>query len=410
AKFDRAKFWEEFKKASFILTTTLLLTLLFTGCDNNKSKADFVITSDTNVSKVPGLSKYVTQEEVDSFAFRYWGIDSNYTKDIKPNLIPLRNLLKQKDTKKVLSYIKDNNLSIDITIQDGTTPLMYSSFYNDLNTSKELIKLGANIRAKDSYKLSPLAYAVENNSTLTAKLLLDSGVKFDELGYIQQYINSPLYGEIINIIVDGDNIEIIYENNWIKNIDAKYPSDAFIYIVSRNYIELAKMVLESGYKPQRLKEYPSGISELYIDDNSSIYYSVYSRLDNIPNHEPMLDLLLKYNVYGNELTKEQLKKAYDRCYKNYIDFLKTEKEFKSGKITLSMDPKLSLYRTIKYHKKHCSDNNSTFKGIKELLAWANDYEKNYNISGFLRANIDNPEKVIYKNSNNKINNKTTNKE
>ena len=45
--------------------------------------------------------------------------------------------------------------------------------------------MGANAHTQDNYKLSPLAYAIENNSTKTAKLLLDSGVKFDEVKAVQ---------------------------------------------------------------------------------------------------------------------------------------------------------------------------------------------------------------------------------
>ncbi|PSM51661.1 hypothetical protein CRN67_05890, partial [Campylobacter blaseri] len=164
---------------------------------------------------------------------------------------------------------------------------------------------------------------------------------------------------------------------------------------------------ESGYIPQRL-ERKSGIQGLHrIEEDLPIRHSVYAILDNIPNHEPMLDLLLKYNVYGGELTKEQLKMAYDRCYDDYLYFLNTEKEFKSGKITLTINEQKSLNGTLSSYIKHCSDGNSTFKSVKEFLAWANSYEMDYYLYSILGR--DNPEKVIYKNSN-KINNKSTNKE
>jgi len=58
--------------------------------------------------------------------------------------------------------------------------------------------MGANARAKDNYKLSPLAYAIENNSTKTAKLLFDSGVKFDEVKAVQWYRKTPFYYNIEN--------------------------------------------------------------------------------------------------------------------------------------------------------------------------------------------------------------------
>ncbi len=76
----------------------------------------FTVTSDTNVSKVPGLSKYVTQEEVESFAFRYWDIDYNSNpKNIfkEPAIdVELKRLLKSKQTDEILKFMKDNNLSV----------------------------------------------------------------------------------------------------------------------------------------------------------------------------------------------------------------------------------------------------------------------------------------------------------
>ena len=35
----------------------------------------FVVTADTKIIPGSELSKYVTQEEIDDFAFRYWDID-----------------------------------------------------------------------------------------------------------------------------------------------------------------------------------------------------------------------------------------------------------------------------------------------------------------------------------------------
>ncbi|WP_281530364.1 ankyrin repeat domain-containing protein [Campylobacter hominis] len=89
--------------------------------------------------------------------------------------------------------MKDNNISVDYRLYGGVTPLMYASFYDDDKTSKELLNLGANPNLKDSYNLSPLAYAIENNSTKTFKLLLDNGAIFDEDMIVQNYLTIPCY-------------------------------------------------------------------------------------------------------------------------------------------------------------------------------------------------------------------------
>ena len=147
------------------------------------SPARYVVTADTKIIPGSELSKYVTQEEIDDFAFRYWDID----KQIKDDAFAenFRKLLKSKQTDQILKFMQDNNISVDSPLIDGVTPLMYASFYDDEATAKRLIDMGANAHAQDNYKLSPLAYAIENNSTKTAKLLLDSGVKFDEVKAVQ---------------------------------------------------------------------------------------------------------------------------------------------------------------------------------------------------------------------------------
>ena len=121
----------------------------------------FVVTADTKIIPGSELSKYVTQEEIDDFAFRYWDID----KQIKDDAFAenFRKLLKSKQTDQILKFMQDNNISIDSPLIDGVTPLMYASFYDDEVTAKRLIDMGANAHAKDNYKLSPLAYAIDKD-------------------------------------------------------------------------------------------------------------------------------------------------------------------------------------------------------------------------------------------------------
>ena len=344
---------------SFIIITLILVAFIVYNKFKLSQNSHFTVTVDTVIKPGSEISKYVTQEEVDSFALRYWDIDNNYTKFVNPIAIPLRDALKKKDTNKVLSYLKDNNLSVDIEIEDGTTPLMYSSFYNDLNTTKELIKLGADIHKKDKYKLNSMAYAISMGNIDIVKILFNSGVKFEEAPITQGYILSPIYSNIDKLVISGNDIKIVYKYNWIqKDYDTpKGYGYMFEDVVFKNWIELAKFILESGYKPYSYFtigdtiKYGYSIDDLFtkedIDDlmilakqskrdmfdyNLSMdelrySHSLYKRLENIPNFEPMLDLLLEHNVSGQP-SKELMKIEYDRCYENYkyyisdyIDFL-----------------------------------------------------------------------------------------
>ena len=390
----------------------------------------FVVTADTKIIPGSELSKYVTQEEIDDFAFRYWDID----KQIKDDAFAenFRKLLKSKQTDQILKFMQDNNISIDSPLIDGVTPLMYASFYDDEVTAKRLIDMGANAHAKDNYKLSPLAYAIENNSTKTAKLLLDGGVKFDEVKAVQYYIDPPFYNNIEKLIIDEDDVKIIFEDNYQVNKESKDADEPMGYIVSHSYVEMAELALASGYKP-KVRNRPSSFPGLR-DGSSPFKYSYYAVLDTIPNYEPMLKLLLKYDVVGQP-TKEELKKAYEECYKkrkgwidykeNYIykmnkgideegearlrknkkyEHLCTECLYHEGLLQYKpkpIDPKRikRFDNQINFHSHFCPDENATFKDIRAFIKWANEMEKQDGIKSAIGRAKKGMAQVIYIDSN-----------
>ena len=390
----------------------------------------FVVTADTKIIPGSELSKYVTQEEIDDFAFRYWDID----KQIKDDAFAenFRKLLKSKQTDQILKFMQDNNISIDSPLIDGVTPLMYASFYDDEATAKRLIDMGANAHAQDNYKLSPLAYAIENNSTKTAKLLLDSGVKFEEVKAVQGYRKTPFYHHIEKLIIDGDDVEIVFRDNYQVNKESKDAEGPMEYIVWHNYVEMADIVLASGYKP-KLDDHPDTFFHGLRDD-SEFMRSLYISLDSHPNYEPMLELLLKYDVVGQP-TKEELKKAYEECYKkrkgwidykeNYIykmnkgideegeaklrknkkyQHLCTECLYHEGLLQYKpkpIDPKRikRFDNQINFHSHFCPDENATFKDIRAFIKWANEMEKQDGINSAIGRAKKGMAQVIYVDSN-----------
>ena len=350
----------------------------------------FVVTADTKIIPGSELSKYVTQEEIDDFAFRYWDID----KQIKDDAFAenFRKLLKSKQTDQILKFMQDNNISIDSPVIDGVTPLMYASFYDDEATAKRLIDMGANARAQDNYKLSPLAYAIENNSTKTVKLLLDSGVRLEEVKAVQFYLTHAVYALIDSIVIDKDDVHINY---GFMDIDSKDAVKPFPYVISNNLLEISKMFFELGYKPE-------------CKFNAQRYeeFDCFDRLSIIPNYEPMLNLLLDNNVSGQP-TKEELKKVYEECYDNVKYYTKEKENYiykmnkgrdEEGEARLRKNDKyrhlcteclyhegLLKYKpkppdpeqikrfddTINFYSKHCLDENATFKDTESFVKWAN---------------------------------------
>ena len=297
-----------------------------------RKQTHFTVTSDTNVSKVPGLSKYVTQEEVDSFTFRYWDIDYNSNpKNVfkEPAIdVELKRLLKSKQTDKILKFMKDNNLSVEHTMHGGVTPVMYSSFWNDANTTQELIKLGANIHKKDEYKLSAMAYAIENNATKSVRLLLDNGVKFEEVKMVQGYIVCPRYSDDTEIIV-GNNIDIKLRTECLINHDhSKDPVYPLNYAIYSNLLEIADMMLQRGMKPKAYE------GPLYYLSNSSIPFqrkeifkrSIYTFLPRDMMYKDKLKLLIKHNIDGLP-DKDDFIVARNNCLNNTAMSIKEKESY-----------------------------------------------------------------------------------
>ena len=359
-----------------------------------RKQTHFTVTSDTNVSKVPGLSKYVTQEEVDSFAFRYWDIDYNSNpKNVfkEPATdVELKRLLKSKQTDEILKFMKDNNLSVDHTMHGGVTPVMYSSFWNDTNTTQELIKLGADIHKKDEYKLSAMAYAIENNATKAVRLLLDNGVKFEEAEVVRNRLLPPNYNHIKSLqISDDGNFTLIYETDY-PMISIGEPNYFFSYLTNTNMYEIAKMALESGYKPYIWKFQNSTVGLRYGNDIKKVVpegilndkaeptdgfditeydFSLYDTFPGTPNYEPILKLLMQYNV-GGQPSPEFLKRKYDDCHRNYIYSLDSYYKINYDATYYIPKSEISLITTV--YRKYCKDRNSTFKDVYEYTKFASE--------------------------------------
>ena len=118
--------------------------------------------------------------------------------------------------------------------------------------------------------------------------------------------------------------------------------------------------------------------------------SLYILLDTIPNYEPMLELLLKYDVVGQP-AKEELKKAYEECYDEYALSLTFAYSIDdNGTYSLKYE---NLTRNAL--QKYCPEQNSTFSDVRTFIAWAHEYKKADAIQGILLRKKD---KIILKNN------------
>lgn len=328
----------------FVLIFVAILVLNSDFMGGRKIKT-FSVTADTNVSQVKGLSKYVTQEEVDGFAFRYWDIDKDRVRN-NDKMENLRLLLKSKNTQEILAYMKDNNISVDEPLHYGVTPLMYSAFYNDITTAKELLNLGANPHLYDKYNLCALSYAIQNEKAEMVKFLLDNGVKFEEAKVVQGYLVKD-WNLVYNL--DTNNIE----RNYTGEIYAfKHGFTAFYPFHDAN-VEIKKIALESGFRPYAYAtsnvDYPkveagNSLEEIFTKDQLDLYISnekksdFYDRfdlelaLDKLKFYQSAydiseetyysielnneFDLLFDYNISGQP-SKKVVRYFYEDCYYFY---------------------------------------------------------------------------------------------
>ena len=371
----------------FIIIVLILVAFIVYNKFKLSQNSHFTVTADTVIKPGSEISKYVTQEEVDSFALRYWDIDEDakYSNDnIDENITQktLRSYLKAKDTNSLLNFIKDNNLSVDTRMMYNLTPLMYASFYDDEKTMEELLNLGANPNLKDSYNLSPLAYAIENNSTKTFKLLLDNGAIFDEDMIVQNHLNGPSYIWIKKIIIDGDDIKVEYRSEYgTKQGKGSDPASAITYMVDLRLVEILQTLFDSGYKIK--SPIDKNCAKSFRDKFRCSYYYY---LTTAPDYKKPLKILLDNNI-SMPADNEFLKSEYDECYESYKWHKKIKKQYKGEQRKIYFNLRFLLTKSI------CSDENGTFKNIEHYIY----YKNRRNLTDGIVELIDTKTNVIFKN-------------
>lgn len=113
-----------------------------------------------------------------------------------------------------------------------------------------------------------MAYAIMLNSIDTAKILLEKGVKFEEVEYVSPHTHTNRYYESFRfdsiIINDDDNITIRYKYDQGRpetglndpqcvESGTRYKSNPFFYVVNKNMPQMAELMLSTGYKPKEFK-------------------------------------------------------------------------------------------------------------------------------------------------------------
>ena len=166
----------------------------------------------------------------------------------------------------------------------------------------------------------------------------------------------------------------------------------FEHIIYENWTRLAKFVLESGYKPypyvftggdhmdygnsiydfiskesiESQIEYQKQNNKDNFDlnlfmDKLSYDYTLYKGLEDIPNHEPMLNLLLEHNVSGQPSEELMKEKYLNDCSSRYRDYIEDKFNLVRNEILKDYNDETKLIKLDFYYK----DYNETIKLIND---------------------------------------------
>jgi len=223
------------------------------------------------------------------------GIDNNET---TTTLIKLKNILKE-DKVDELKALVDSGMSLHVKMLGDREPLHIATFYNAEKSLQYLIDSNdMNLSTKDKVEKTALQYAIENNATKTAELLLENGADLSLIKLVDDYL------QIYKVSVQ---IPIIQ------------------YISMSNFYELTKILLKHGLNPNYRTSYAKDkfritafeklqqIRKSQISSKELYEYDATFNYTPGPNYDKILEL---FKTYGAKTTEELNK--YRKKEKNTI--------------------------------------------------------------------------------------------
>ncbi len=138
--------------------------------------------------------------------------------------------VEQQDTNAVLSLIQQG-ANINVTDNQGRTPIMVATYGNDVKTAKVLIDAGADVNIQDGMKNNPFLYAGAEGYLEILKLTIDAGA---DPTLTNRYGGTALipaaehgYIDVIKELLTRTNIDVNHVNNlgWTALMEAIVLSD-----------------------------------------------------------------------------------------------------------------------------------------------------------------------------------------
>ncbi len=142
----------------------------------------------------------------------------------------------------LISLFSAGILAADVADADGTTPLEWAVYSDDLPAAHRLLHAGANANAANRYGVTPLSLAATNRNAPMAKALLDAGAdanaKLSGGGTILMAAARTGNAEIVRLLIE--------HGADIKAKGEEYGETALVWAAQENHAEAAEVLIAHG--------------------------------------------------------------------------------------------------------------------------------------------------------------------
>ncbi|XP_026828523.1 uncharacterized protein LOC105286418 isoform X2 [Ooceraea biroi] len=180
-------------------------------------------------------------------------------------------------------FVKEAGLYVDDVDNSGKTPLQLAARNGHKDTVKVLLENEANTVTKDVFGLSPLHYAIRNNHIDIVKILLTKDANADLIELTSGF--TPLH-----VAAEMGHLELVYFLLEYKvDINAKNNTDwTPIHVAALNgHLEIVNALISEG----------ADVNASVIDGHTPLHYAVKA------GHEKIASILLKHGANVNAVDK-----------------------------------------------------------------------------------------------------------